>query len=1291
MATHSKAAETAKDLSASGAYSSLSVEDHIREKDMWAGTTEPIATTMIVFHADPKGDPAPEEGDETQTGLSAQSVTVQLSPALFKCVDEPIVNALDHAQRESKKPMTAVRIDFDEETGRISVANNGDGIPVVKRESDGMYVPQFVFSVPFSGSNMKHDSNSTLGGTNGIGVKITNLHSREFHVETHDAINGLSFSQTWTDGMRKCSDPEITKIKKGSSGTRVSFLLNYEECKTVPSEFMPVVFTRVIWAAFYLSQVLPKVSIYWNGTKISYSLEQYTSAIFGSRAKSKSAEADTSASAPAASMPAQSGPRVMIDRTRDAIIIASPDVKRYSMSVINGIVVPSGNHLEFVFDSIKDATKESLMKKLRATDTKSIPGIRTIANRLAIIVLWRATGVHWSSQSKDRAQFRPADMRRALAVSDVFTNSLAEILSDAVMANIDSARGCSRTVEGKKPKIAIDKYSPAHLCGTRRSAECRLFLAEGNSAMTQVCSGISGLLGFDLYGVLSLRGVIPNVRKSSIEHTDVMTGEVRFKRSQKLLDNKFIETLVQVLGIDFTKHYATPGERKTLRYGGIIGCVDQDLDGIGNIFSLVLNLFHLYWPALLENGYIQRLATPIIRAYPKSRRGNRAAKSGGTAVAYEFYSDEEYRKWADDQTPDSIAKFKIRYYKGLGKHNPTEMKQIMKNLDTQIITYQKDDLADETFEIYLGCDPSLRKAQLSQPPPEADDDIESELADSHCMPSSYHLMREAHTYQLDNLHRKINHVIGGTNQVSCKILNGCIKIFAQSREERKVADLAGTISTSENYHHGEDSLQDAIIRRGFIAPGGNQLPMLLPIGNFGTRLEGGQDAASARYIGAEFNAQINDALYQSEDYALLDFHVDEGKRGEPKFFVPIIPTAITENISVPAHGWVIGIWAREVMDVIANVRNLITSNGIINPRRMRPCCYPLGPIAALPAIPAWDECERIICDCTGRDREDETDGVKYMWHGYIVERAYGCHPETWSLGTYEWISSDTVSITELPLCAWSKTYMKEIDKLSSRENSFIKDYRFEPSDTKIDIQITFNTESPVFISFDINADSDALSSARVNDPVLVALHLRDKMCDNLNFMMPNDSVHTFDSYESIISYWFPVRREYYARRIARQREVLAMWILYYENIIKYIRSARGEDKLSIAKMTTEEAEQALAAAHFIPLDIAALESPEIKFEVNVQAKILGPRASFTYILNLRERDITTDGCAKFETSLATKQKQLDTLNKSAEIGPDAPFVGAKIWLSELDTLVERINVGRSTEWQYGDFGRFTFA
>ena len=84
-----------------------------------------------------------------------------------------------------------------------------------------------------------------------------------------------------------------------------------------------------------------------------------------------------------------------------------------------------------------------------------------------------------------------------------------------------------------------------------------------------------------------------------------------------------------------------------------------------------------------------------------------------------------------------------------------------------------------------------------------------------------------------------------------------VKFFGASlrgldKTEVKVAQLAGFVSDKAAYHHGEMSLNGAIIGMAQDFVGSNNINVLKPNGQFGSRLRGGKDAASPRYIWTEF-------------------------------------------------------------------------------------------------------------------------------------------------------------------------------------------------------------------------------------------------------------------------------------------------------------------------------------------------------------------------------------------------------------------------------------------------------
>lgn len=1207
-------------------YTALQARDHIETRSMWAGALDTQPTAMILFKI-----------------VGAKLLTVRevipFCPALYKCFDEPIVNALDQAQRCART--TEIGVDYDGATGRITVWNNGDGIPVqVGKHTDGKLIPQFIFGTIFSGSNMKSQAGtSTLGGINGIGVKLTNIHSHQFCVETYDSERKKSFKQEWRDGMRHEDAPIVADGASDScaEGTRITFALNYERFKIAPKDFEIVAFSRVVWAAFYLGHFLPKVAMYWNGRKISYALEQFARAVFAG---------DSSA-----------GISIDVSPGMSAIILATNSAKKYSTSIVNGILVPKGNHIKFVLECLRNSTREILAKGMRVTQDKlDVHYSRMMGAHLAFIVLWKTTGAQWTSQSKDSARFA-REILDTLRPSQQFVMQLSQRMADEVLASLHQR--ASRT----QKKMPIDKYSPARYAGTRQSMQCRLFLAEGDSAQSQICAGISRVLSCDYYGSLSLNGVIPNVRKILAQkHAD--ERQMTARKTKLLMSNKFISSLCQVLQISFAKSYESDEEIQTLAYGGIIICVDQDLDGIGNICSLVLNMFHALWPALFNAGYIQRLETPIIRAYPQVK--SRKAK----VCVVEFYEDAAFKEWErQQQARDGRAQYHVRYYKGLGTHNSEEVAQMMRGMDKHLITYHNDDISSEEFEVYLGTQASLRRERLSQAAPSAQ---EARTVD---VSTSAHLRHEAHAYQIDNLARKIPQFMDGLIQVSRKILDGSFKVMSV-KSETKVEDLQGQIAPIENYHHGGASMQDAITRRGFIGPGGNQLPMFLPQGQFGTRNQGGQDAASARYIMARFNFAINSIIYNIDDYPLLELHVDEGKVGEPRHFAPIIPMVILEHVSIPAHGWNVSIWAREVIDVLENLRTLIRFDGQVAPTYMRPCCYPCAPIEPLRAPPTWDSnCRRLLCDCTTGE---------YQWRGYIIEQLVRGTKEVWSLGTYKWIDNKTIIVTELPLCVWSKPYADFINELESLPQSFIKKSYFAASEATVDIRITFAVDSPSFVALGLPCSRKGLTSGPDMDDALIrALHLRSCMSSNINVMMPDCSVRTFDDYESLMREWFTARKLLYPRRIARQRAILEIRARILANIIRLIDMECAASEHHFAKRTEAEISAFLESQKFDRLYAAFLESPEMKREPDVTARVLDPkRASYDYLTNLRECDMSKTSRERFAERHQRLLEDLRALDEHSRIDVGKPFIGAGIWLEELDELEKKIVSGRTTNWKY---------
>lgn len=121
-----------------------------------------------------------------------------------------------------------------------------------------------------------------------------------------------------------------------------------------------------------------------------------------------------------------------------------------------------------------------------------------------------------------------------------------------------------------------------------------------------------------------------------------------------------------------------------------------------------------------------------------------------------------------------------------------------------------------------------------------------------------------------------------------------------SRQEAycvKVAQLSGYVAEHSAYHHGEASLQSTIVGLAQDFVGSNNVNLLYPSGQFGTRLQGGKDSASARYIFTRI-APLTRHMFNEADDALLEYQAEEGQRIEPKWCA-----AVSEQVNVAAEAF----------------------------------------------------------------------------------------------------------------------------------------------------------------------------------------------------------------------------------------------------------------------------------------------------------------------------------------------------------------------------------------------------
>merc|ERR1719473_2512924 len=140
--------------------------------------------------------------------------------------------------------------------------------------------------------------------------------------------------------------------------------------------------------------------------------------------------------------------------------------------------------------------------------------------------------------------------------------------------------------------------------------------------------------------------------------------------------------------------------------------------------------------------------------------------------------------------------------------------------------------------------------------------------------------------------RSIPSVVDGFKPGQRKVMFSAFK--KKLTNDIKVAQFVGYVSEQSAYHHGEASLETTIINLAQDFVGSNNVNMLIPSGQFGTRLMGGTDHASSRYIYTRLSPWTR-TFFHPDDDQILEYLSDEGQSIEPKHYVPIMPTILVNG------------------------------------------------------------------------------------------------------------------------------------------------------------------------------------------------------------------------------------------------------------------------------------------------------------------------------------------------------------------------------------------------------------
>lgn len=967
------------------------------------------------------------------------------TPGLLKIYDEILVNAADNKQRDNT--MSFIKVNIDPSTQTISIMNDGKGIPVVMHKTEQCYVVEMVMGNLMSGSNFNDTELKVVGGRNGFGAKLTNIFSKEFTVETIDTLSGKKYFQRWRDNMEIREEPIIKKIQfEESDFTKITFKPDLERFK-VKSLWDDDILLLMERRLYDIAACNPELKVYLNDQQIHHNFNSYVKLYEHHLTTGSNKNKDETIQHKKTKEELKEETFVFGDvgNGRWKIGMGLSETGQFTqVSFVNSInTLKGGSHVNNIADQIVKYVAEKLKRKHSDLEIRPM----NIRNHLALFVNCLIDNPSFDSQTKETLTTKSSlfgsvpEIPDSLLAQFVKTSNIIEKVAGWAMMKQKADLIHSTSTRTSKTTLikSIHKLDDANWAGGARSRDCTLIITEGDSAKSLAVAGLS-VVGRNSYGVFPLRGKLLNVRDQN---------------PKTLMANEEINNLIAILGLQHKKSYDSDESLNELRYGKILIMTDQDHDG-SHIKGLLINFIHYFWPSLLKQGFIQEFVTPIIKATPHGSKKESAKKS--------FFTIADYLKWREAD-PMVIKNYSIKYYKGLGTSTSAEAKEYFSNLDNHVIDFKWADKTDELLSMAFSKDSAegrqkwIKESDLSQT---IDHSIKEITYPEFINKELVHFSWAANI-------RSIPSIVDGLKPGQRKILYACFKRKLTS--EIKVAQLSGYVAEHTAYHHGEASLNATIVKMAQNYVGSNNIPLLYAGGQFGTRLQGGSDCASPRYIFTKLESVVRH-LYNELDDPILNYLEEEGENIQPDFYIPIIPMVLVNGSEGIGVGMATSIPLLSPIDIIDHIIDRINN---------KPSLTHL--------IPWYRSFKGTIVKQT--NNSFKTSGVIRLDEKNIV-------------------------IEELPIGKWSTDYKEVLNELM--DNDVIRSFQES------------NTENSVSFTVLLNPLQYEEMEDLTENELIKLFKLTSVIHPNLTLFDQHGRIQKYDSFDHIIDEFFKIRLEYYHKR-----------------------------------------------------------------------------------------------------------------------------------------------------------------
>lgn len=478
---------------------------------------------------------------------------VEYVPALIKIINEALDNSLDEATKTDFK--FGNKIDVSITDSKITIKDNGRGIPVKKAPGSDTLMPVLAFCNARAGSNFDKEKSSSIG-THGIGIKATNIFSSSFRAETSDGLKKLVLN--CSDNMANTS---FSTSPSKSHFTKVEFTPDLARfgLDKIDENHRKIIEQRIL----FLSMSYPKVKFSFNGKRIKVSDNKEFMHLFSE------------------SYELFSGENWLVG------VYPNEEEDFSFFSYVNGLhLTRGGNHIDSISMELSYKLRDILVKRFKTIK----PG--DIKNKISIVVFFNNfKNMSFDSQTKETLTNPIPEVKEFMGLTTEDFIKMAKKLSKnsniidpiiemfKIKEEYKKRQALKGLSKGTK-KVTSENYFPP--IGKKKY----LFLTEGFSATSSMLK----ILGRRNIAYYSLRG-------KPLNTYGVQTS--------RLIKNKEFKNIVDVLNIDLLD------PNTDMNFEKVIFLSDQDSDGI-HIRSLLLTFFSRFTPKMILDGRVCFMNTPLL-------------------------------------------------------------------------------------------------------------------------------------------------------------------------------------------------------------------------------------------------------------------------------------------------------------------------------------------------------------------------------------------------------------------------------------------------------------------------------------------------------------------------------------------------------------------------------------------------------------------------------------------------------------------------------------------------------